>query len=276
VPLWFAGLLGTLQGLTEFIPVSSTAHLRLAPALLGQPDPGSAFTAVVQLGSLVAVIGYFARDLFVTIPRAMLRGLHTAEGRMPLYLAIGTVPIVIAGLVFQRFITGEARSLYVVAAALIGVGIVMVLVDARTAGGERARTVEELRLFDMILIGCAQALALIPGVSRSGATICIGLALGFSRPGAARISFLLSIPAIAGAGVFEMKDAVHALGEEAVPALLVGTLTAAVASYAAIAWLMRWLGKHRLTGFAGYRVALGAIVLALIAWGVIAPGAPPA
>jgi undecaprenyl-diphosphatase len=271
VALWFAALLGVLQGLTEFLPISSTAHLRLAPALLGEPDPGAAFTAVIQLGSLVAVIAYFARDLFVTLPRAMVKEPKSPEGRLPVYIAIGTVPIVAAGLALKDFIVGDARSLYVVAGALVGVGVVMLIVDARAARRGDHRAIAGLGLSDAVLIGCAQACALIPGVSRSGATICMALALGFARPDAARFSFLLSIPAIAGAGIFEVKDAFRGLGPDAVPALAVGMVTTIVSSYVAIAWLMRWLGKHRLAVFGVYRVALGAVVLGLVAAGAVAP-----
>lgn len=274
--LWFAALLGLLQGLTEFIPVSSTAHLRVAPALIGQPDPGAAFTAVVQLGSLLAVIAYFAKDLFVTLPRAMIKQPRSPEGRLPIYLVVGTVPIVVAGLALKRFITGDARSLYVIGSALIGIGVVLIAVDARAAKRDQPRSLASLTLTDAVLIGVAQALALIPGVSRSGATICTALALGFARPDAARFSFLLSIPAIAGAGIFEVKDAIHHLGSNAVPALAVGTAVAAISSYIAIAWLMRWLGKHRLAVFGAYRIALGAIVLALVAAGAIAALPPHA
>ena len=163
--LWFAGLLGLLQGLTEFIPVSSTAHLRLAPALLGQPDPGAAFTAVIQLGSLVAVIAYFARDLFLDLPRAMLRDRHSPDGRLPFYLALGTIPIVVAGLALKRFITGDARSLYVVAGALIVVGAILLAVDARAARRGTPRPLADLQISDAVLIGLAQACALNPGVA---------------------------------------------------------------------------------------------------------------
>lgn len=267
--LWLAAVLGVLQGLTEFIPVSSTAHLLVAPTLLGEPDPGAAFTAVIQLGSLVAVIAYFARDLFVELPRAMVRAPRSPEGRLPWYLAIGTIPIVIAGLGLKRFITGDARSLYVVSGTLIAVGAILIAVDARAARRGATRGLGELGLVDVVLVGCAQALALVPGVSRSGATISMALLLGFGRPEAARLSFLLSIPAIAGAGLFEVKDALHGLGTDAVPALAVGTGCAVVASYLSIAWLMRWLGKHRLAVFGGYRIALGALILALVAAGVV-------
>jgi undecaprenyl-diphosphatase len=268
--LWFAALLGLIQGLTEFIPVSSTAHLRIAPALLGQPDPGAAFTAVIQLGTLAAVLAYFARDLFVDLPRALLFDRSRPEARLPLLLIVGTIPIVVGGLTLKSFIVGDARSLWVVASMLIGVGVVMAIVD-RTSKGDRGKDVGDVRLLDAGLIGLAQACALIPGVSRSGATICMALALGFARSPAARFSFLLGIPAIAGAGLHEMKDAVHQLGGQSLAPLVVATLVAAVSGYASIAWLLRWLGSRSLVPFAGYRVVLGVALLALCTVGVIAP-----
>ena len=265
--LWFAALLGLVQGLTEFLPISSTAHLRIAPALIGQSDPGAAFSAVIQLGTLLAVIIYFAKDLFVTMPRAMIKAPRSAEGRLPWYIAAGTVPIVIAGLTLKDFVTGSARSLYVVAVALAAVGILMAWVDRRS---RRERTLELLTLRDAILIGLAQSLALIPGVSRSGSTIVCALLLGLRRPDAARFSFLLGIPAIAGAGIFELKDAAAAMGEDAWAPIAVGTLTAAISGYLSIAWLLRYLGKKTLTPFAIYRVLLGLFLLALIGSGVVA------
>src|SRR5262245_35286488 len=267
--LWFAVLLGLVQGLTEFLPVSSTAHLRIAPALLGQADPGAAFTAVIQLGTLAAVIAYFARDLFVDLPRAVLRDRSSPEARLPIYLIVGTLPIVVLGLVFKRFIVGDARSLWVVASALIGVGVVMAIVDRRAV--VRGRSVGDLGMKDALLVGLAQACALIPGVSRSGATICMALVLGMARPEAARFSFLLSIPAIAGAGLHEMKDAVHHLGDAGVTPLVLSTVAAASTGYASIAWLLRGLGSHSLRPFAVYRVALGAALIALCATAVLSP-----
>ena len=266
--LWFAALLGLIQGLTEFIPVSSTAHLRIAPALLGQPDPGAAFTAVLQLGTLAAVLVYFARDLFVDLPRAILHDRASAKARLPLYLAAGTVPIVVAGIGLKSFVVGDARSLWVVASTLAGVGVIMALIDARARG---ARVIDDLRFADVMLIGAAQALALVPGVSRSGATICCALLLGMRRDAAARFSFLLGIPAIAGAGVFELKDAMHDLGSDAVTPLVVGTVVAGITGYASIAWLLRFLATRRLTGFSVYRVALGALLFALLAAGTLSP-----
>jgi undecaprenyl-diphosphatase len=261
--LWFAAFLGLVQGLTEFIPVSSTAHLRLASPLTGQPDPGADFTAVIQLGTLVAVLAYFAKDL-AALPAAMVRAPSSPEGRLPWMIALATVPIVIAGLVLKKHIEGDLRSLYVVATALIVVGVAMAVIERYTSDGDH-RGLATLTYRDAILVGLAQTLALVPGVSRSGATICMALLLGFARGDAARFSFLLSIPAIAGAGIYEARGAFVRLGEGAIPALAVGIGVAAVVGYASIAWFLRWLGTHQLTGFAIYRVVVGLALFGALA-----------
>ncbi|HVV85509.1 MAG TPA: undecaprenyl-diphosphatase UppP [Kofleriaceae bacterium] len=283
---WFAIVLGALQGVSEFLPISSTAHLRLAPALLGQHDPGAAFTAVLQLGTLLAVLIYFARDLFVELPRALVTAPHTQRGRLPLYLVAGTIPIVIAGVAGKSIWVGDARSLWVVAGALVAVAFVILAVDR---GPDGSRTIDDLALRDVLWIGLAQALALVPGVSRSGSTICAALVLGMRRSEAARFSFLLGVPAIAGAGLLELPDALRQLGGyftvvtanhapaiayvagSGRSAIVVGTVTAAVVGYASIAWLLRYLGRHGLRSFASYRIALGVIVIALLVAGVIEP-----
>lgn len=272
MPNWFAALLGIVQGLTEFLPISSTAHLRITPELLGQPDPGTAFTAVIQLGTLLAVLIYFARDLFIDMPRAILFQRDSAQARMPIYLAIGTVPIVIGGLTLERFIEGDARSLYVVAAALVVVGLIMYAVDRRAAG---QRTLDAFTATDALLIGLAQAMALIPGVSRSGSTMVAALLLGLGRPEAARFSFLLGIPAIAGAGVYEIGDALASLGDDAWVSLAIGTATAAISGYLSIAWLLRYLQRKSLVPFALYRVAVGIALVLLCVTGVLTPGSRP-
>jgi undecaprenyl-diphosphatase len=265
--LWLALVLGVVQGATEFLPISSTAHLRIVPALLGQSDPGASFTAVIQFGTLLAVIVYFARDLFVTLPRAMIKEPRSPEGRLPLYLVLGTLPIVVAGVLLKPFIVGDWRSLYVVAGALAGVALWMLWVERRPAVGVRA--LGELRASEALIIGLAQASALLPGVSRSGSTITMALVLGFGRPDAARFSFLLGIPAIAGAGIFELDDAVAALGASAVPGLVIGTVAAAATGYASIAWLMKYLGGRDLKRFAVYRIALAIALVALCLSGVV-------
>jgi undecaprenyl-diphosphatase len=267
--LWFAALLGLIQGLTEYIPVSSTAHLRVVSALAGQQDVGAAYTAVIQLGTLVAVLAYFAKDL-AALPAAMVRAPASPDGRLPWLIAVGTVPIVVAGLVLKKQIEGELRSLYVIATALIVVGLVMAAID-RHAAGREGRGLATITYADAIVIGLAQTLALVPGVSRSGATICMALLLGFTRSDAARFSFLLSIPAVAGAGIFEARKAFAELGSEAIPALAVGTGVAAVVGYASIAWFLRWLGSHQLVSFAIYRVAAGLALLGALATRMLAP-----
>jgi undecaprenyl-diphosphatase len=285
MPIWFATLLGLVQGLTEFLPISSTAHLRIAPALLHQPDPGAAYTAVLQLGTLLAVVTFFARDLFVVMPRALLRDRRSPEARLAFNLVIGTIPIVAAGLLAKDYVTGPLRSLWVVAAALAGVALLMFWADRR-GGGEgptipgrsspqiatndlRGLAVLELTPLHALAIGAAQACALVPGVSRSGATMTCALLLGMARPDAARFSFLLGVPAIAGAGIFEMKDALGALGEGAWVPLAVGTATAAVAGYASIAWLLRYLARRTLAPFCAYRIVMAVALAALLAAGIV-------
>ena len=261
--LWFAALLGLVQGLTEFIPVSSTAHLRVVSAFARQGDAGAAYTAVIQLGTLAAVLAYFAKDL-VGLVTAMVRAPATPDGRMPWLIAVGTVPIVVLGLALKKHIETDLRSLYVIAAALIAVGIAMAVID-EFATRRDGRTLVTITYRDAILIGLAQTLALVPGVSRSGATICMALLLGFARSDAARFSFLLSIPAVAGAGILEARKAFVELGSSAIPALAVGTGVAAVVGYASIAWFLRWLGSHQLLGFAVYRIAAGLALLGALA-----------
>jgi undecaprenyl-diphosphatase len=264
--LWFAALLGIVQGLTEFLPISSTAHLRIVPALLGRPDAGAAFTAVIQLGTLAATIVYFAKDLVAMI-RAAVSAPASREARMLWYLGAGTVPIGVLGLLLKKHITGDFRSLIVVATALIVVGIVMAWADRRDAG---ARTIDDITWRDALLIGLGQACALVPGVSRSGSTITAALLLGLARPDAARFSFLLSIPAVGAAGIFELKDAAADLGSTGLAPLILATLVSAAVGYGAIAWLLRFLRTRSLVGFAAYRVVLGAVLLALVATGVMA------
>jgi undecaprenyl-diphosphatase len=266
VSWWFAMLLGLVQGLTEFLPISSTAHLRIVPALLGQPDPGAAFSAVIQLGTLVAVLAYFARDLFFDMPRALARAPRSAEARMAGYMVVATIPIAVAGVALKDHIRSDFRSLYVVAGALAVVAVIMHLADRR--GGGR-RLLATATLVDAVIIGAAQALALVPGVSRSGATIAAALVVGFARTDAARFSFLIGIPAIAAAGLYEFRGAVGELGEGGLVPIALGTIVAAVSGYASIAWLLRFLGRHTFTPFVLYRLTLALVLLALVAKGVL-------
>lgn len=265
--LWYAALLGLVQGLTEFLPVSSTAHLRIVPALIGLPDPGAAYTAVIQLGTLLAVILYF-RERILAMIKALLVERGGPNARLALQIVLGTVPIGLVGILCKPYIVGPLRSLWVVAGAMIGVGLVMAVAD-RT--GRQQRKVADLGFADALLIGLAQACAVIPGVSRSGATLSAALGLGMTREEAASFSFLLSIPAIAAAGLFEVKDAVGELGADALPALAVGTVVAFVVGYASIAWLLRFLRTRSTLPFVIYRVALGLVLFGLVGAGILQP-----
>jgi undecaprenyl-diphosphatase len=261
---------GVVQGLTEFLPISSTAHLRIVPALLGWDDPGAAFTAVVQLGTMAAVLLYFRADLW-RIARAWLGGLRdpeqrrTLDSRLGWYIVLGTIPVAVLGLAFKDPIEHQFRNLYLIGAALIVFGLVMAYVD-ETA--KREREIESLHAGDGAFIGVAQALALVPGVSRSGATISAGLWRGLDRPAAARYSFLLSVPAVVLSGLFELR---HVGGSGGAPAgaTALAVLLAFVTGYATIAFLLRYLARHTLGVFVAYRIVLGALVIVLTAAGAI-------
>ncbi len=263
-------VLGAVQGITEFLPISSTAHLRIVPALLGWGDPGAAFTAVLQLGTLAAVVVFFGRELGA-MARATLAAVvdparrDDGEVRLFIHLVVGTLPVVVAGVLLKNAIQGGLRALPVIAAAMIGVALVLAVVE-RTARHERG--FDEITLRDALIIGLAQSLALIPGVSRSGITLLAAMAIGLRRDAAARFSFLLSIPAVAGAAIFEMKHVLHS--QEGGAPLVVGLIVAAVTGYASIAWLLRFLRTRTTLPFIVYRIALGAVILALLATGHLA------
>jgi undecaprenyl-diphosphatase len=253
-----AAVLGVVQGITEFLPISSTAHLRIVPSLLGWPDGGAAFAAVIQLGTLLAVVGFFLRDLVRMLAAAARRETRgSLEARMLLYITAGTVPIGVAGLLARHAIEGPLRSIVVIACMLVLVGIVMAVVE-KTARFERA--FDAITLRDALIVGLAQALALMPGTSRSGITLVAAMMLGFRRDAAARFSFLLSIPAVAAAGVFELPKLLrdHEVGAAA---LLVGLATAAISGYLSVAWLLRFLRTRTTYGFVVYRVGLGVALL---------------
>ena len=267
-------VLGIVQGLTEFLPISSSGHLRIVPAFAGWEDPGAAFTAVIQLGTMAAVLVYFRQDL-VRIATAWLQSLHdpgrrgSLDARLGWYLILGTVPIVIFGVAFKDQIENGARDLYLIGTTLIVFGLVLLAAEALS---RRERDVSSLTRRDAIAIGFAQALALVPGVSRSGATISAGLLLGFDRVSAARFSFLLSVPAVVLSGLFELRGVIDgsAEGTVGVGSTAVATVLAFVTGYASIAFLLRFLETHSTAVFVGYRIALGALVLALAATGAIA------
>lgn len=265
-------VLGVVQGLTEFLPISSTAHLRIVPALLGWGDPGAAYSAVIQLGTVGAVLVYFARDL-VSLTRAFVRGVldrqpfGTTESRLAWFVGLGTIPIGVLGLLFKKSIETTLRSLWVMSASLIILAVVLFVME-RIASHKR--TLAEMTLKDGLIIGGWQALALIPGSSRSGTTITGGLSLGFAREDAARYSFLLSIPATTLAGVFELKHLLQATDAPPVVMLVIGTVVSFVSGLLAIWGLLRFLRSRSTMVFIVYRVVLGVALIGLLATGVLA------
>jgi undecaprenyl-diphosphatase len=263
-------VLGIVQGLTEFLPISSTAHLRIVPAFAGWRDPGAAFTAVVQLGTMAAVLLYFRADLWrilrtwaASLRRPELR--RELDARLGWYIGLGTIPIAVFGFLFRDQIESGGRNLYLIGSTLIVLGLVLLWAD-RTSRRERDITALDAR--DGALIGLAQAAALVPGVSRSGATITAGLFRGLTREAAARYSFLLSVPAVVLSGLFELRH-VGGRGQPGAGAAVLATLLAFAVGYASIAFLLRYLARHSTAVFTAYRVVLGALVLALTAAGAI-------
>jgi len=267
---WRTVVLGVVQGLTEFLPISSTAHLKVVPVLLGWGDPGVAVTAVIQLGSIAAVIGYFREDL-ARVSRGMARALRQgdwghADARLGVAIAIGTVPIVIAGLAIKLFWPGYETSVLRSVSSIAVVSIVMALLLAIAEQlGRRQKQLPAVQGADGLLVGLAQALAIIPGVSRSGSTLTASLLVGWERSDAARFSFLLGIPAITLAGLVELKGA-FAEGSAYGPLpMLLGILAAAVVSWLAIAWLLRFLQTNSTWPFVIYRLLFGVGLLMAVA-----------
>lgn len=269
-----AVVLGLVQGLTEFLPISSSGHLRITSAVFFGNDAGAAFTAVTQLGTEAAVLIYFWPDIW-RLARAWFRGLRDrgARGldyRLAWYVVIGTLPISVLGVLFKSAIEGPARNLYLIGTSLIVFGVVLGLAERY---GRQRRPVEDLTLRDGVVMGFAQALALLPGVSRSGGTVSAGLFLGLQRPAAVRFSFLLAIPAVTAAGLFSLPDIADTSGPGAQPILLqmvVATLVAFVVGYATIAWLLRFVENHTVYVFVWYRVVLGLLVLGACSAGLVA------
>jgi undecaprenyl-diphosphatase len=273
---WFeAVVLGLVQGLTEFLPISSSAHIRVVSALAGWPDPGAAFTAVIQLGTEAAVVIYFRKELWEIIStwvRALwtpdLRSHHAA--RMGWYVIIGTIPIVVLGLVFKDSIENAFRDLRLIGTTLIVFGLVLGFAD-RTARNKLTLQ-KNLSFTHALVYGFAQSLALIPGVSRSGGTISAGLLLDYRREEAAKYSFLLAIPAVLGAGFLELTK----IGDGAAPAwgpTILATVISFVVGYLAVSWFLKYISSHRFTGFVIYRILLGILLIALVGFGVLTPNA---
>ncbi len=267
-------VLGVVEGLTEFLPVSSTGHLTIVEEALGLPidDKGvTAFTAIIQTGAIVAILVYFYRDI-ARIVSAWVSGLFRAEVRGSFdyrfgwFIIWGSLPIAVIGFLARDFVSGPLRSLWVVAVALIAWSAVMWVAEDRAT---QARHEQQTTLTDVLIMGLTQTVALVPGISRSGATISAGLLRGLDRVASTRLSFFLSIPALVGAGLFELKDAV----KESVPvgALVVGTAVSFVVAYATIAWLLRFVAGHPITLFVPYRLALAALLIVLLVTGAAQP-----
>lgn len=260
--------LGIVQGLTEFLPISSSAHIRIVGVFMTNAnDPGAAFTAITQIGTELAVLIYFRKDI-LNILRSWFKRDGSAEARLGNLIIIGSLPIIILGYLGQDYITNNFRSLWVIASTLIIFGLILGFADKY---GTREKDLTQLGAPDGIRYGLAQSLALIPGVSRSGATIAMGRLLGYKREAALRYSFLLALPAVFGSGLYELKQA---LGDSTVsvysmPEILVATFTAFLIGYAVIAWLMKYISTKSFTPFVIYRVVLGSLLLIALATGLI-------
>ncbi|BDH67025.1 undecaprenyl-diphosphate phosphatase [Streptomyces sp. PLM4] len=288
---WFESFtLGLVQGLTEFLPISSSAHLRLTAAFAGWHDPGAAFTAITQIGTEAAVLIYFRKDIATIVGAwcrsvvamvrrdGSMRGDHDAQ--LGWLVIIGSIPIGVLGVTLKDQIEGPFRDLRLIATTLIVMGLVLGLADrlaarAETGGGRHrangGKTLRDLGVRDGLIYGCCQALALVPGVSRSGATISGGLLMGYTREAAARYSFLLAVPAVLASGFYELRDAGE--GHVAWGQTVFATLVAFVVGYAVIAWFMRFITTRSFMPFVYYRVALGILIFILVAAGVLSPHA---
>lgn len=269
--------LGALQGLTEFLPISSSAHIRIAGEIFGtNADPGATFTAITQIGTELAVLIYFRRDILRIfrawlgqISRQNLASSEKADARMGWLIILGTLPIVGLGYLGQDVIRNDFRSLWLIATSLIVFGLILGIADKF---GKTDRQLHQLSPVHGVLYGLAQSLALIPGVSRSGATIAMGRIMGYSREAALRYSFLLALPAVFGSGLYELKSAISETTTDqafSLPQTLVATVVAFVIGYAVIAWLLKFVTTKSFAPFIIYRVLLGSALLALLATGVI-------
>lgn len=272
-----AVVIGIVQGLTEFLPISSTAHMKIVPILLGWSDPGAGFSAVIQIGTLAAVVAYFWRD-YVDIAKAMLADLRQGRwgtshaSQLGWMILLGTVPIIVAGLLFEKWIDTTLRSLYVISASLILVALLLAVAEwLHRKGRLTGRSMKQITWRDAIVVGLAQATALVPGTSRSGATLLGGLFTGLNRESAARYSFLLSSPAVFAAGAYKLiKERDALMGSQSqVINLLAGLLAAAVVGYFSIDWLLRYLRKRSTLVFVVYRIVLAVILLVLLRRGIV-------
>lgn len=280
---WEAIVLGLVQGLTEFLPISSSAHIRVVgPLLPSGGDPGAAFTAIIQIGTEAAVLLYFRHDIARIIrewfralsgrdgkDRKARLGAHSSDARMGWWIILGSIPIVVGGLVFQDYIENNLRNLYLTATMLAVFALVLGFADKV---GRKTRPLAELRGKDAILLGLAQAMALIPGVSRSGGTISMGLLLGLTREAAARYSFLLAIPAVLGSGFYQLfsnSGELTAAGGPGIVNTVIATVAAFGIGYAVIVWFLRLITKRSYWPFVWYRIGLAALIFILLGAGTI-------
>jgi len=266
---WLAAAMGVVQGVTEFLPISSSAHLRILPALVGQKDPGASFTAVIQIGTIFSVLIYFKNDL-VSISKATLIGIfrknqRNKEFKMGLSIILATLPIIFLGFFGQDFIKNSARDLYLVAYVMLIFSFVMFFVDKYS---KFDTDINELSRFKILMLGFAQSLALIPGFSRSGVTITAARFFGINRADAARFSFLLSVPAIVLSGLYEAIGITNS-NESGWGQTIFAAAVSFVVGYLSIAWLIKWLGNHSLKTFVIYRIALALVIIALLNGGII-------
>ncbi|MER7011794.1 undecaprenyl-diphosphate phosphatase [Saccharopolyspora sp. NPDC000359] len=271
-----AMVLAVVQGLTEFLPISSSGHLRIVSELFFGADAGASFTAVTQIGTELAVVVFFAKDI-VRLVAVWFRGLvdagvrRTQDYRLAWYVVVGSIPIGVLGLLFQDYIRSSLRSLWITGAMLIVFGVLMGLAERF---GRQRRGQDRLQLRDGVVMGLAQSLALVPGVSRSGGTITAGLTLGLDRPTAVRFSFLLAIPAVFAAGLSEIPHVFEASSHGLQPSaaqMVVATVVAGLVGYAVIAWLLRFVQRHSVYLFVWYRIVLGLVVFGLLGFGVMQP-----
>jgi undecaprenyl-diphosphatase len=266
---WLAAAMGVVQGVTEFLPISSSAHLRILPALFGQKDPGASFTAVIQIGTIFSVLIFFKNDL-ISITRSTLVGIfkkdeRNQEFKMGLSITLATIPIIFFGLIGQDFIKTGARSLYLVAYVMLIFSFVMYFVDKYS---KFDTDISDLSRFKILMLGFAQSLALIPGFSRSGVTITAARYFGINRAAAARFSFLLSVPAIVFSGLYEAIEITNS-NESGWGQTIFAAAVSFVVGYISIAWLIKWLGNHSLRTFVIYRIALALVIIALLNGGFI-------
>jgi undecaprenyl-diphosphatase len=281
---WEATILGLIQGLTEFLPISSSAHIRVfGPLLPHGADPGAAFTAIIQIGTEAAVLLYFRHDIARIIAawwRALIgrdgsdgrsrMGAHNPDARMGWFVILGSIPIVVLGVLFKDQIESALRNLYITAAVLAIFALVLWWADRV---GAKRRELTELRARDAVALGLAQAAALVPGVSRSGGTISMGLFLGLTREAAARYSFLLAIPAVLGSGFFELAtsyDTLTAPGGPGLAATVIAAVVAFAVGYVVIVWFLRLITHHSFLPFVIYRIVFAGVIVAMLATGVIA------